>query len=283
MLTDAATKALLYAAVLQTIGAAAAFWVVMPSVARSADSEGRTRAEHAIRRVGLRASVAVVVALMLRAWAQTATAFGFAQSVSLGALSTIMVESRWGHSWQIQVLAALASVVAFASVGRGRRSVHVATAMTSAALSLTLTRTGHAAGAPDRMAIHTAHVLGAGMWVGTLTTLVAVRRSLDRAARQSVFRAFSRVALTGAAMLVTAGLVASWWYVGAFANLWSTVYGRVLLGKVALVGGVVVCGYVNWRAIGSGRSEPGQAAIVELMLAAAVVVATGVLTELEHP
>jgi len=150
-----------------------------------------------------------------------------------------MIESRWGRSWQIQVLAALACVVAFALVGRGRRSVHVATAMTSAALSLTLTRTGHAAALPIGWRFTPRTVLGAGMWLGTLTTLVALRRSLDQAARQSVFRAFSRVALTGAAMLVTAGMIASWWYVGAFANLWSTVYGRVLLGKVALVGGVV--------------------------------------------
>jgi copper transport protein len=159
----------------------------------------------------------------------------------------------------------------------------VATAITSAALSLALTRTGHAAGAPDRMAIHTAHILGAGAWLGTLTTLVGVRRSVHRTLRRSVFSAFARVALTGAAVLVTAGLVASWWYVGSVANLWTTVYGRVLLLKIALVAVVVACGYVNMRAIGSGQIEPGRAAIVELMLAAAVVMATGVLTELEHP
>jgi Sec-independent protein secretion pathway component TatC len=98
MLTEAATKALLYAAVLQTIGAAAAFWVVMPSMIGAADADA---AERSIRRIGLRASAAVVVALLLRAWAQTATAFGFAQSMTWSALSTIAFESRWGSSWQI--------------------------------------------------------------------------------------------------------------------------------------------------------------------------------------
>jgi putative copper resistance protein D len=283
MLTEAATNVLLYAAVLQTVGAAAAFWVVTRPATGGVGAGGRIRAEGSIRRVGLRASVAVVVALMLRGWAHTATVFGFAQSTSWGALSTIVVESRWGRSWQIQVLAAMACVVAYALVGRGRRSLQVATAIASAALALALTRTGHAAGAPGRMAIHTAHVLGAGMWLGTLTALVSVRRSVDRTLRRSIFRAFARVAFTGAAVLVAAGIVASWWYVGSFVNLWTTAYGRVLLIKVALVGGVVVCGYVNWRAIESGQSEPGRAAIVELMLAAAVVAATGVLTELEHP
>jgi len=280
MLAEAATKALLYAAVLQTIGAAAAFWVVMPVMTGAADADG---AERSIRRLGLRASAAVVVALMLRAWAHTAAAFGFAQSMTWSGFSTIAFESRWGGSWQIQVLAAVACVAAFALVGRRRRSVHVVTAVTSAALALTLTRTGHAGGAPDRMAIHTAHILGAGAWLGTLTTLVAVRRSLDRTLRRAIFSAFARVALTGAAVLATAGLVASWWYVGSVANVWTTAYGRVLLFKVTLVAGVVACGYVNMRAIESGQLEPGRAAVVELMLAAGVVMATGVLTELEHP
>jgi copper transport protein len=283
MLTEAATKVLLYAAVLQTIGAAAAFWVVMQPMTGGVGAAGHITAEGAIRRVGLRASVAVVVALMLRGWAHTVTVFGLAQSTSWDAISTIVGESRWGGSWRIQVLAALVCVVAYALVGRGRRSLQVATAIASAALALALTSTGHAAGAPGRMAIHTAHVLGAGMWLGTLTTLVSVRQSVDRTLRRSIFRAFARVAFTGAAMLVAAGIVASWWYVGSFANLWTSAYGRVLLIKVGLVGGVVACGYVNWRAIESGQSEPGRAALVELMFAGAVVMATGVLTELEHP
>ena len=82
---------------------------------------------------------------------------------------------------------------------------------------------------------------------------------------------------------MAAGVVASWWYVGSFTNLWTTGYGRVLLVKVALVSGAAACGYVNWRAIEAGRREPGRAAIVELALAASVLATTSLLTELEHP
>jgi putative copper export protein len=278
MLLEAATKALLYAAVLQTVGSATAFWVAIWPPAGAA--HGWRGVEASIRRLGLRASAAVILALVLRGWAHTATAFGLARSMSLGAVSTIMEESRWGRGWQMQMLAALACMVAFALVRGGRRSLQVMTAIASAALSLSLTRTGHAAGAPSRMAVHTAHVLGAGIWLGTLTTLVSVRQSVDQALRRAMFRAFARVAFSGATVLVAAGIVASWWYVGSFVNLRTTVYGRVLLVKIALVGGVVACGYVNWRAIESWRSEPGRAAVVELTLAAAVIAATGVLTEL---
>jgi putative copper export protein len=279
---EAATKALLYAAVLQTVGAAAALWVAMSRVTADVPA-GRRAAGESIRWVGLRASAVVVLALLLRGWAHTAATFGFARSISWEALSTIVIESRWGRSWEIQMLAALASVVAYAWIGSGRRGRCPVTAVTSGALVLALTRTGHAAGDLTGMAIHTAHVVGGGVWLGTLATLVSVRRSLDQELSREVFRAFSRFALTGAAVLVAAGVVASCRYVGSFGNLWITRYGRVLLIKVALVCGVVACGYVNWRAIESGRSEPGRAAIIELALTASVIAVTGVLTELEHP
>jgi len=271
MLIEAASKALLYAAVLVTVGAAAACWLVPIG------------AEPAVRRVGLRASVAVSLALLLRGWAHTAATFGLDQSAAISSLWTIMIDSRWGSGWQMQMLAASAGIAAFALTVGGRRVVRVTAAVASAALVVAMTTTGHAAGSPGRMAVHSAHVLGAGLWLGTLTALVSVGRSVDDAQRRAMFRAFSRAALTGAAMVVAAGLVACWWYVGSFSNLRTTAYGRVLLVKIALVGGVVLCGYRNWRAIESGRAEPGRTAMVELVLGALVVVVTGVLTELEHP
>jgi putative copper resistance protein D len=268
MLIEAATKALMYAAALQTIGAAAAFWIA---------------AESPVRRVGLRAAIVLVCALALRAWAHGAAVFGVAPSLSLDSLSTIVVASRWGHGWQIQMLAAAACIAAFAAVGHGRRAVQIAAAIACAALAVALTTTGHAAGDAGRMAVHAAHIFGAGLWIGTLMALVNVRASAGEADRRAMFHAFAPIAFTGAGVLVTAGLVAAWWYVGALANLWTTSYGRMLSIKLALVGGVAACGYLNWRAMKSGRTEPGPTALVELTLAAMVIVATGVLTELEHP
>jgi len=69
---------------LQTIGAAAAFWVVMrrsqaPRTPRVAPARKSRFAASAFAR-----SAAVVVALMLRAWAQTATAFASRNRLSLG-------------------------------------------------------------------------------------------------------------------------------------------------------------------------------------------------------
>jgi hypothetical protein len=92
MWTEAAVKALVYAAVLPTIGAAAAFWIVEPDSA--IDAGIRWTVERAIRRVGLCASIAVVLALLARAWAHTAATFGVAQALTWDALSTVALQSR---------------------------------------------------------------------------------------------------------------------------------------------------------------------------------------------
>ena len=61
-----ATKGLLYAAALLAVGAATAFCVVMPQLTDGAETTRRT--EEVIRRVGLCASIALVLALVLHGW-----------------------------------------------------------------------------------------------------------------------------------------------------------------------------------------------------------------------
>jgi len=100
-----------------------------------------------------------------------------------------------------------------------------------------------------------------------------------------ILRRFSPVALPAAATVVAAGLVASWFYVGASSNLWTTSYGRLLLLKVGLVAAVSVCGFINWRRLRqlNDESAPFAVVVLEAALAAAVVIVTGYLTEIGHP
>ena len=86
-------------------------------------------------------------------------------------------------------------------------------------------------------------------------------------------------------MLLLAGLVASALYVEAPSSLWTTPYGRVLMVKALLVAGIAGCGFVNWRRFSEPAGEPAtlpSTVSLEVALACAVVLATGVLTELEH-
>ena len=180
------------------------------------------------------------------------------------------------------MLAAFACVVAYAGVRGGRRIAWVAASLASVALCVSLALTGHASGEPARMVVHAAHLTGAGLWLGTLATLVAVSSSLDAQTRAALFHAFSPFALTGAGVAAAAGLTAAYLYVGAIDNLWLTAYGRTLVVKVAFVAGAAACGCLNWRRVRAG-TRPGRTATVELLCAAAVIVFTAVLTEIEHP
>jgi putative copper export protein len=206
--------------------------------------------------------------------------FGLADSFSADSFHTILT-SRWGLRWHWQLLAAVSCSIAYACAGGGRRAAWLAAAAASVALCVSLTLTGHAAADPVRMAIHAAHLVGGGVWLGTLATLVGVSRSVDTGTRAALFRRFSMLALAGAGLAVAAGATAALIYVGAFENLWATVYGRTLLVKLALVGGAASCGYLNWRRVRSDRLP--SSATAELLFALAIVVVTAVLTELEHP
>lgn len=72
-------------------------------------------------------------------------------------------------------------------------------------------------------------------------------------------------------------------YVGTVDALFSTIYGRLLLLKIACVGAVSACGWLNWRRVRVGAVPSISLMGAEVAFAVAVVVATSVLTKTEHP
>jgi putative copper export protein len=280
MTLEAASKAVVYAAALLDVGAVVAFWIVLRS-RQTAIREARVIAVRRLRLVGIAASAVAIAALVLRAWAHTLASFGWPDAWSLDALTIIAIKSEWGQAWQRQMLASATAGVGFL-IARNPAGWAVAAA-TSAALAASLPLTGHAAGEIEKMVLHVTHILAAGAWLGTLVSLAVLRRWLSRETQSAIFRRFSALALAGAALLAGSGLVATYLYLGAVADLWTTEYGRVLLVKLALFSGVVGCGCVNWRRTQSTTAAPGSALVFELALAAAVVAVTGWLTETAHP
>jgi len=101
------------------------------------------------------------------------------------------------------------------------------------------------------------------------------------------------MALAGALMVVAAGLVATYLYVGSGANLLTTMYGRVLMLKILAFCVAANCGFFNWRSLhrDSMSIEPtalrfqrySRAVRLELAFAAILIAITGVVTELAHP
>jgi putative copper export protein len=291
---ESAAKTLSYAAIAALVGACAVRWILAPTLANTHTSGRFQSLLSQLARVGAIAAGATLGAAVLRLWSHTAVAFGLPDAFAWDNLRVIGAESRWGSGWRIQAAAAVAATVAgwWVVADPLRRWVLITVLALGAVGAVPLL--GHGAIDPARMATHAAHVLGAGVWLGSLAAVVLATRGASHL-RADLLRRFSRLALPGAALLAVSGLSLSWQYVGAFDNLTRTAYGQTLLVKLLLVGGVLACGFLNWRSYrvvsvpderaGSPASLTPGAPLVwaELMLAGLVVLATSVLTELEHP
>jgi putative copper export protein len=296
---EAAPKALVYAAVMLCVGAAAGRGLLRFRVAPLLTAGQQSALNDAFRRLAVTASLMLVVALAIRAWAHTATAFGLAASFSYQNLYTITIESRWGAGWQLQMAAAVALATVSATMSFWPSRGWLAAGGGAVAVCYLLPLLGHAAGEPARVVLHGSHILAAGIWVGTLTAMTIASRGPDApqmasshpvpGSRREMLRHFSPVALTGSTLLLLTGATAAWWYLGALSNLWATSYGRLLILKLFLAGDAAGCGFLNWQALRRPVTPTDSLRArrllvgLEIALAASVIIVTAVLTETEHP
>ncbi|MGA3236309.1 MAG: CopD family protein [Bryobacteraceae bacterium] len=293
---EASAKALLYASLLVGIGASAARWLLLRRAIAELGADLVPAIEQSVARIALGAASLALAACGLRVWTHTVAAFGFDGARSWDTLRLIALHSRWGQSWGIQFIAALVFMAACAATVWRRTFWPLAT-LSVVGFTATIPLLGHASGDTARMAVHALHILAAGVWLGTLSAVLLISVPpasfgpmgtplTSRRMRLLILRRFSPIALPSAATVVAAGLVASWFYVGAVSNLWTTAYGRLLVLKAGLVVGISACGYVNWRHVRKLHEKSASSAsivVLEATLAAAVAIVTGYLTEIGHP
>ena len=278
---EALTKGALYLALQCAVGAAAGYWLARACGIVS--PTGPSAIERQLQRVALWASVGLLAATLARVFAHTAAAFG---QLEVDSLRTIALESRWGHSWRIQLGAAGLVFAAAAAVRYARRPGWALYSIATLVYCCCVPLLGHGAGAPERTLLHAVHVAAGAIWIGTLVILVmlvSTRRATDPAAVHQMVAAFSSVALPSAAILLATGAIASVLYVQQIAHLWDSVYGRVLVAKLSLVALVAACGRRNWQRSRRGAAPSLRVMMIELSAAVLVVLVTGALTELEHP
>jgi putative copper export protein len=298
-MAESLVKAAIYASLLLALGAVATRWTMLPRAGPMPRGE-RDRIERALAALFRRAAMVLVAALFARLLAHTAASFGAAAMFDGARLRLMATGSRWGASWRVQLIAGGALLGCAVAVRPPARVAWIAAALASLAAVMTVPLLGHAAGSTARLALHAAHILGAGLWLGTLGVLVLVPGPPED--RGALLRAFSPLALTGAALVIPTGVTAAWLYLGSVPALWTTPYGRALTVKVALVAATMGCGYWNWqrfrreRDVGRvfrpadhrGPEGPptisfATLAVLEAALSVAIVLVTGWLTELAHP
>lgn len=205
----------------------------------------------------------------------------------------LLRHTAWGTGWMVAVGAiVLAAGVWWMAVTRGRTGV--VALLGTLPLASVPALSGHAVGDPEVPALAVAldwlHVLGFGLWLGTLLMIVLL--VLPRRVRVvPLIRAFSPMALLSAGVIVLSGVAGAWLHLGAVDVLWNSTYGRVLLVKVAVVVLVAGAGSWNWKRVtprlgGNDASDSrmlGASARLELLLAALVLLVTAVLVATPLP
>jgi copper transport protein len=195
-----------------------------------------------LTRAGLVATAAATLGAL---WAQAPAGSG----APLWDVSVIELADVLASPFGLTLTARLAVLAAVAAllppILRGERSRW--RSLTSVALGLggltTWPLTGHASESPLRGAIIAAdvvHLAAMAVWLGGLVTLSVflLRRAHPRVLGR-VLPAWSRWAALSVVWLAGAGVVQAVVQVGSVGALWSTTYGRLLLGKVVVLAAVL--------------------------------------------
>ena len=132
----------------------------------------------------------------------------------------------------------------------------LAVAMLAAATATSHSMSRMTGQAPMAMA-DALHQLGASVWIGGIPYfVVALGRSHGATAWRVVGKRFSQMSMVSVAMLLAAGLVLAFVFVGSFQGLYGTSYGIMVGAKAALLAGLLFFGFMNFRLVERLRADP---------------------------
>ena len=198
----------------------------------------------------------------------------------------VLTVGPWGTGWMVQTAAAFILLALSWLLRRDATRLQWTVALMTGILIVAQSGMGH--GVEDfwrpallGRATHAAHLLGGGLWVGTLMVLaLAVIPSLQGAAARPVLadiiRRFSVHARTGALLVVASGVVATLTYTASLNDLWSSTWGWLLLAKLAGFLGIAALGWFNWRILTPRLTAGDRPAASQLRLAVAIEVAVAI-------
>jgi putative copper export protein len=293
----AAARGLAFIAALTFIGACT-FAALIPKWRRSSDDDESlaARALSSTWHIALVAALVLVVAHLLRAVGQVRS-FLDPDPLTWEAARPILFATAWGRGWMAQLTAATLSVP-LAFIAPRRPAIGLSLLATAAlAVAATEPLTGHAIEHPWGpglgVGLHTLHLLGAGIWLGTLFTMF--RAGLGRARESDatdvaeMVAAFSPAALIGATLAVVAGSLMGIAYIGSISALGGSTYGRALLIKLGILAATLGLGAWNWRRVRPKLGSPAatrelrRSAGLELLVALGLIAVTAVLVALPAP
>jgi copper transport protein len=162
----------------------------------------------------------------------------------------------------------------------------------SIALAAGLSLSGHQATEPNSSSLSELadwlHLVAASVWVGGLASLAFFVWPLAPSLRRTAFLGFARLAVLLVAVMVLAGGYLALVRLPEPSDLWETLYGRLLLMKLAIVALALVWGAVHHFVV-RPRLEAGETPDVhpslvgEAIVAFSVLLAAAILTNVAPP
>ena len=202
-----------------------------------------------------------VVLSVLSIFVMTASMAGVALlEVDRASVNMMISETPMGRAWAVR-MAALFGVLAIAiALGRGKATAWLMlVSLGSAGALASLAWTGHGAASEGtagtrQLIADIVHLLAVGAWTGALAALSAMlfrpARSMSGVHVRLTHRALDGFSLIGTAivaLIVASGLLNSWVLVGPehLLSMRSTLYGQLLIAKLALFGVMLVLAAAN--------------------------------------
>jgi putative copper resistance protein D len=191
--------------------------------------------------------------------AQSMSGQPLADVVSQGVIWTVLLQTDFGNDWLVRLVIACLLAGTFvpllAAKRNGSRWITAAAVVLAAALVGSLAWAGHAIGGTGAEGIvHPAadvlHLIAAAAWLGSLPLLALLLAQAQHddaahsAARAATLR-FSTLGILSVGTLVATGIVNTWYLAGSVEALVGTLYGRLLLVKIALFCGMVAIAAIN--------------------------------------
>lgn len=178
-------------------------------------------------------------------------------------LRTVLWETQFGQLWLGRAVGGSALGVVLCFVRRSRKVLpsnasllHWLVLAISAVLLVSVAWAGHAAAGIHHRFLHlladTLHLLIGAIWPMGLIPLTCFLRHIDSENQIvpvdreiKVLQRFSQTSLMAVLMLLATGFINSWLMIGSWEGFVTTTYGKLLLGKVFLVGIMIGLGACN--------------------------------------
>ena len=188
-----------------------------------------------------------------------------ASAISPSLLVGLATSGRFGIYWMMrEVVILLAMILALYMILQQQRSritktvLPIANLVLASALLIAITMSGHAAAVNPNIVsyaivIDWLHLLAASLWVGGMMYIatnylpVLKRLHIPQQARSlvTVLPYFSPLAIAGVLIMAVTGPFSAAFHLTSWQQFLSTAYGRALLVKIALIGGLLVTSAIH--------------------------------------